>query len=57
MNVDNTIHNTTFLADQTSKPGRSNKFNINSTLVFYAIAIQHEDSPEIIQYDSTPINA
>lgn len=47
-NIYNIINTTSIPENQTYKPGRSNKFNINFSLVSYTTALQQEGPPDSI---------
>ena len=52
-----TVINEILLPDsQTERPGRSNRHNINASLVSYAAALQKESTPSIIQFLQPPQN-
>ena len=47
------INNTTFPLNQTDRSGRSNRFNINSSLVIYTAALQRKFTPTSIQFTTS----
>ena len=51
------INDTLFPDSQTERPGRSNRHNINTTLVSYVEALQKESTPSTIQFLQPPQNA
>ena len=55
--IDTVINETLFPDYQTERPGRSNKYNINSSLVTYAAALQKESTYSTIQFIKPPHNA
>ena len=54
--IDNLINNTLFLPI-IERPCRSNRYNINNTLVSYADALQKESTPREQQYNHAPKHA
>ena len=55
LETDAAINNTTFSPEKTEKTGRSNRFNIKSSLVSYAAALKHKFTPAGIEF-VTPSN-
>ena len=55
--IDTVISETLFPDSQTERPGRSNRHNINDSLVSYAAALQKESTPSTIQFLQPPQNA
>ena len=54
--IDIVINETLFPDSQTEKPGRSNRHNINASLVTYAAALQKEPPTSTIQFLQPPQN-
>ena len=52
-NIDNLINNTTF-PPSIERPGRSNHYNINTSLVSYAATLQKESTTREQQYHHAP---
>ena len=52
--IDLVINNTIFLESQVAKPSHSNRHNIISVLVSYAVALQKETTPTTIQFHNPP---
>ena len=46
--IDQVINDTIFPDSQVGKPCRSNRYNINSVLVSYTVALQKEATPTTI---------
>ena len=55
--IDTVINETLFPDSQTERPGRSNRHNINASLVSYAAAFQKESTTSTIQFLQPPHNA
>ena len=55
--TDIVINETLFYDSKTEIPGRSNRYNINSSLVTYAAALQKESTSSTIQLLQPPQNA
>ena len=55
--IDNVINETLFPDSQTEIPSKSNRLNINSSLVTYDVALQKENTPSTIQFIQPPQNA
>ena len=55
--IDTVINEILFLDPQIKKPGRYNKYNINSCLVTYDAALQKEATLSTIQFTNPPQNA
>ena len=55
--IDTVINEILFPDSQTERPGRSNRHNINASLVSYAAALQKVSTPSTIQFLQPPQNA
>ena len=55
--IDTVINETLFPESQTERPGRSNRHNINASLVSYDAALQKESTLFTIQFLQPPQNA
>ena len=54
--IDQIINNTIFPESQVDKSGRENQYNINTSLVTYASALQQANTPTTIQCHKPPQN-
>ena len=52
--IDKIINDTIFPDSQIEQPGRSNRYNINSVLDSYAVALQNEGTPTAVKFHNPP---